>query len=129
MGTYIGEQTVVHCFTPIKSNDPACNPIILTFNKYEVEELCVYGHMKDSLSRAYLKGANPAVFTMTRSLHEAASQETLSRYVQTTMTEATIKMRQFTPYTCRHASTITAWRKHLPIITILTVVSLPHVQC
>lgn len=106
--------------TKLKSNDPTKNPLILSFQEYEVGELCVFGHLKEYMGRAELRGADPSVFATMRSPHVAASQETLSRYVRTTMAEAGIDMQQFTPYTCRHASTSAAWRKQVPIATILT---------
>lgn len=104
----------------LKSNDPARNPLVLTFREYEVNELCVFGHLKEYVGRPELLGAGPAVFATIRSPHVAASQETLSRYVRNTMAEAGIDMRQFTPYTCRHAATSAAVRRQVPIATILT---------
>ena len=65
-------------------------------------------------------GADPAVFTTMRVPHEAASQETHPRYVRTTMQEVGIDMQQFTPYSCRHATSSAAVRKQVPITTILT---------
>lgn len=106
--------------TKLKSNDPVKNPLILTFNEYEVGELCVFGHLREYMGRSELEGADPAVFATMRTPHVAASQETLSRYVRTTMAEAGIDMQQFTPYSCRHATTSAALRKQVPIATILT---------
>ena len=103
----------------LKSNDPNRNPLVLTFKRYEVGELCVYGHLREYLGRADLEGAGPAVFATIRCPHVAASQESLSRYVRTTMSEAGINMQEFTPYTCRHASTSAAVRKQVPVATIL----------
>ena len=47
----------VLCYTTtLKSNEPSCNPLILTFIEYEEEELCVYGHLKEYMERTELMG-------------------------------------------------------------------------
>ena len=78
------------------------------------------GHLKEYVGRAELEGTEPALFVTIRSPPVADSQESLFKYVRTTMAEASIDMQQFTPYTCRHASTSVAVRKQVPIATILT---------
>ena len=113
-----GADSCKLCYSnKLKSNDL----LILTFNKYKVEERCVYRHLREYLGRTYLMRENTVVFETTRSPHQTASKETLSRYVHTTMMEMDINMKHFIPYICRHASTSTAWCKQVPIATILTV--------
>lgn len=105
--------------TRMKSNDPAKNPLILSFRKFEVPELCVFEHLKCYMAREELKGAGPAVFATTRRPHVRASQDTLTRYVRTTMQEAGVDMSIFTPYSCRHAATSAAMKRQVPLATIL----------
>ena len=99
----------------MKSNDPGRNPLILNFEEFGVNKLCVYSHLKEYMGREELKGAGQAVFATTKSPHMAAAQETLTRYVRCTMAEAGIDMDIFTPYSCRHASTSAAARRQVPL--------------
>ena len=48
------------------------------------------------------------MFTTTRSPHVAATQETFTSYVRSTMAEAGIDMSHFTPYSCHHIFTSVA---------------------
>ena len=108
-GFQVGEDRCTLWYTTkLKSNETALNPLVLTFIQYEIEELYVYGHLKEYMGQTELMGADPAVFATIRVPHEAASQETLSRYVRTTMWEAGIDMQEFIPYSCRHGTTSAA---------------------
>ena len=103
----------------MKSNDPGRNPLILNFEEFGVNELCVYSYLKEYMGREELKGAGEAVFATTRSPHVAAAQETLTRYVRCTMAEAGIDMGIFTPNSCHHAFTSAAARTPVPLATII----------
>ena len=113
------EACTIRYSEKMKSNDPARNPLVLTFQAYEVTELCIFGHLANYIDRAELVGATPGVFATTRKPHVQASQETLTRYIRLTLAEAGIDMTQFTPYSCRHATTSAAARRQVPLATIM----------
>ena len=46
--------------TKLKLNDPALNPLVLTFIQYEIEELCVYCHLKEYMGLIELMGGRPS---------------------------------------------------------------------
>ena len=65
----------------MKSNDPARNPLVLHLKKYQVQEICMFLHLKEYLGRVDLQGVGESAFVTTRPPHVQASQDTFIRYV------------------------------------------------
>ena len=58
-----------------------------------------------------------------------ASQSSLTRYVRITLTEAGVDTDKFTPYSCRHAATSAAYRRQVPLASILTAAGWTGKDC
>ena len=104
--------------TRLKTNDPIMSPLRLNFRKHEVEELCVFSHLKAYTEDTRSARASPHVFATCKTPGRRASSATISRMVKSTLTMLGIST-DYTAYTARHASTSAAARMSVPLSTIM----------
>ena len=102
----------------LKTNDPKSNPLILMFYKHEIEELCVFTHIKSYLAVAGNTSAAPYVFATVKAPARRATQATIARHVKKTLHLAGVG-GNFNAYSARHASTSAAARSRVPVDSIL----------
>lgn len=117
--TWMDSRCRIVYSTPMKTNHPATNPLVLRFCEHLEDPLsCVFSHLKRCVTHPNAELTKLAVFGTTNKNVKPASSDTLSKYVRDTLIEGGIPER-FTAYSSRHASTSGAKRKNIPLPDIM----------
>ena len=111
-----------HITEHIKTSKPGASaPIILIKQYPKNAKICPLRTLRDYLSRTnLLRGGASPLFISFQKPYKPVTRQTISRWVNTVMTDAGLDTTRFHPHSTRPASTSKAHKKATPIDVIMS---------